>query len=78
MDNAALSAPMLQYLEHVRVQKRLAPRTHTLYTLDLQRLSAMAAATWAAAFVSPAAAGAGMDLMPHSIQESPDWRIVNT
>ncbi len=43
MDNAALSAPMLQYLEHVRVQKRLAPRTHTLYTLDLQRLSAMAA-----------------------------------
>jgi len=34
---------MLQYLEHVRVQKRLAPRTHTLYTLDLQRLSAMAA-----------------------------------
>lgn len=43
MDSAALSAPMLQYLEHVRVQKRLAPRTHTLYTLDLQRLSAMAA-----------------------------------
>ena len=43
MDTAALSAPMLQYLEHVRVQKRLAPRTHTLYTLDLQRLSAMAA-----------------------------------
>ncbi|ULR89363.1 MULTISPECIES: tyrosine recombinase XerC [unclassified Comamonas] len=43
MDAAALSAPMLQYLEHVRVQKRLAPRTHTLYTLDLQRLSAMAA-----------------------------------
>ncbi|MCS4292443.1 integrase/recombinase XerC [Comamonas sp. BIGb0152] len=34
---------MLQYLEHVRVQKRLAARTHTLYTLDLQRLSAMAA-----------------------------------
>ncbi len=43
MDSATLSAPMLQYLEHVRVQKRLAPRTHTLYTLDLQRLSAMAA-----------------------------------
>ena len=43
MDSAALSAPMLEYLEHVRVQKRLAPRTHTLYTLDLQRLSAMAA-----------------------------------
>lgn len=34
---------MLQYLEHVRVQKRLAARTHTLYTLDLQRLTAMAA-----------------------------------
>lgn len=43
MDSAVLSTPMLQYLEHVRVQKRLAPRTHTLYTLDLQRLSAMAA-----------------------------------
>ncbi|WP_313563180.1 site-specific integrase, partial [Diaphorobacter nitroreducens] len=33
----------LQYLEHVRVEKRLAARTLTLYTLDLQRLAAMAA-----------------------------------
>ena len=33
----------LRYLEHVRVEKRLAARTLTLYTLDLQRLAAMAA-----------------------------------
>lgn len=33
----------LQYLEHVRVEKRLAARTLTLYTLDLQRLAACAA-----------------------------------
>ncbi len=33
----------LQYLEHVRVEKRLAARTLTLYTLDLQRLAAFAA-----------------------------------
>ena len=26
------------YLEHVRVQKRLADRTHTLYALDLIKL----------------------------------------
>jgi len=32
-----------QYLEHVRVEKRLAARTLTLYTLDLQRLAACAA-----------------------------------
>ena len=38
-----LAPEMLRYLEHVRVQKRLAARTHTLYTLDLQRLCAMAA-----------------------------------
>ena len=31
-----------RYLEHVRVEKRLASRTHTLYTLDLARLAAMA------------------------------------
>ena len=37
-----LTPEMLRYLEHVRVQKRLAARTHTLYTLDLQRLQAMA------------------------------------
>ena len=37
-----LTSEMLRYLEHVRVQKRLAARTHTLYTLDLQRLQAMA------------------------------------
>ena len=33
----------LRYLEHARVEKRLAARTLTLYTLDLQRLAAMAA-----------------------------------
>ncbi|WP_404300437.1 tyrosine recombinase XerC [Alicycliphilus denitrificans] len=33
----------LQYLQHVRVEKRLAARTLTLYTLDLQRLTALAA-----------------------------------
>ncbi len=38
-----LTPEMLRYLEHVRVQKRLAARTQTLYTLDLQRLQAMAA-----------------------------------
>ena len=40
------SAPdplVLRYLEHVRVEKRLAARTHTLYTLDLERLSQFAA-----------------------------------
>ena len=37
-----LTCEMLRYLQHVRVQKRLAARTHTLYTLDLQRLQAMA------------------------------------
>ena len=34
---------VLRYLEHVRVEKRLAARTHTLYTLDLERLSQFAA-----------------------------------
>lgn len=33
-----------RYLEHVRVQKRLATRTVTLYTLDLLRLAALAQA----------------------------------
>ncbi len=33
-----------QYLTHVRVEKRLAARTVTLYTLDLQRLTALASA----------------------------------
>ncbi|MET1114467.1 MAG: tyrosine recombinase XerC [Comamonas sp.] len=32
------------YLEHVRVEKRLAARTHTLYTLDLHKLVALAGA----------------------------------
>ena len=45
----ALATPLptdplvLRYLEHVRVEKRLAARTHTLYTLDLERLSQFAA-----------------------------------
>lgn len=34
---------VLRYLEHVRVEKRLALRTLTLYTLDLQRLAQFAA-----------------------------------
>ncbi|HQQ70552.1 MAG TPA: tyrosine recombinase XerC [Alicycliphilus sp.] len=38
-----LSPEALQYLEHVRVEKRLAARTLTLYQLDLQRLAAHAA-----------------------------------
>ena len=37
-----LPAPVLAYLEHVRVEKRLAARTHTLYTLDLHKLIAFA------------------------------------
>ncbi len=39
---AALPAVVRAYLEHVRVQKRLAERTCTLYALDLARLCAMA------------------------------------
>jgi integrase/recombinase XerC len=35
---APLPPEALRYLEHVRVEKRLAARTITLYTLDLQRL----------------------------------------
>jgi len=35
----------LQYLEYVRVQKRLAERTVVLYTLDLERLVALAKPT---------------------------------
>ena len=34
----------LQYLDHVRFEKRLADRTHALYTLDLQKLVALAQA----------------------------------
>ena len=33
-----------RYLEHVRVEKRLAPRTVELYVLDLRRLAANAEA----------------------------------
>ncbi len=32
-----------RYLTHVRVEKRLAPRTEALYTLDLEKLAALAA-----------------------------------
>ena len=34
---------VLRYLEHVRVEKRLAARTLTLYTLDLEKLAQLAA-----------------------------------
>ena len=38
-------APLVQrYLEHVRFEKRLAPRTVALYTLDLAKLQALVAA----------------------------------
>ncbi|MGY6507284.1 site-specific integrase, partial [Vibrio parahaemolyticus] len=33
---------VLRYLEHVRVEKRLAARTLTLYTLDLEKLAQFA------------------------------------
>ena len=39
-----LPAVALAYLEHVRVEKRLAARTLTLYTLDLQKLLVFAQA----------------------------------
>ena len=36
-----------RYLDHVRFEKRLAERTVTLYTLDLEKLADYAAqATW--------------------------------
>jgi len=38
----ALPPEAQAYLEHVRVEKRLAARTHTLYTLDLHKLVALA------------------------------------
>ncbi len=40
---APLPPEALRYLEHVRVEKRLAARTVSLYTLDLERLHALAA-----------------------------------
>ena len=39
-----LDPQVVRYLEHVRVEKRLAARTLTLYTLDLERLAQLAAA----------------------------------
>ncbi|MCE1191194.1 MAG: tyrosine recombinase XerC [Acidovorax sp.] len=43
MPEAPPDPHVLRYLEHVRVEKRLAARTLTLYTLDLQRLAQFAA-----------------------------------
>jgi integrase/recombinase XerC len=43
MDAAADTQLVEKYLEHVRVEKRLAQRTVELYSLDLQRLSENAA-----------------------------------
>ena len=40
----ALPPEVRQYLDHVRFEKRLADRTHILYTLDLQKLVAFAQA----------------------------------
>lgn len=40
---APLPPEALRYLEHVRVEKRLAARTVTLYTLDLEKLAHFAA-----------------------------------
>ncbi len=42
MAHPALDAVAGQYLEHVRVEKRLSARTLALYTLDLERLSTLA------------------------------------
>ena len=42
MDSVDRPALVERYLEHVRVQKRLAPRTVELYTLDLQKLNEFA------------------------------------
>ena len=41
---AQLPEVVHSYLEHVRVQKRLADRTHTLYALDLIKLQSLAQA----------------------------------
>ena len=41
--SAPLPPEALRYLEHVRVEKRLAARTVTLYTLDLEKLVRFAA-----------------------------------
>ena len=41
---AQLPEVVHSYLEHVRVQKRLAERTHTLYALDLIKLQSFAQA----------------------------------
>jgi integrase/recombinase XerC len=38
IDSARLPPEAQRYLEHVRVEKRLAARTHTLYALDLEKL----------------------------------------
>ena len=43
--STADQALVARYLEHVRVEKRLAARTVTLYALDLQKLGELAAAT---------------------------------
>jgi len=42
--SAADQALLERYLEHVRVEKRLAERTVTLYSLDLEKLAGFAAA----------------------------------
>ena len=41
--SASLDPLALRYLDHVRFEKRLAERTSTLYRLDLERLSTLAA-----------------------------------
>ena len=43
IEQLATDPHVLRYLEHVRVEKRLAGRTVMLYTLALQRLAQMAA-----------------------------------
>lgn len=42
MPHPLLDAQARQYLEHVRVEKRLSARTLALYTLDLERLTTLA------------------------------------
>ena len=52
---------VLRYLEHVRVEKRLAARTLTLYTLDLEKLAQVAA-------------GVNLPLLPLTSAHAALWR----
>ncbi len=51
---------LLRYLEHVRVEKRLAARTLTLYTLDLEKLTQFAAGSICRCCSSPVRTSAAL------------------